>query len=243
MSKRGALQPRKVTVNRPTQPSSVELSSLIEKPRVRTSLNPHKKLNRVVRPKKSDRLIVIQLPKFDDLERWAKQGLGWSREHRKILAGAVALIIVFSYARAHLPKVGKSKAVPSAGGNVIGATAAKIPDFDVVTPVNNGNTPVTKFADKPGASYQDKVGSVNITVSEQTLPDNFKIDPDGEIAKLAKNAYYNEEIDYGTIKAYVGTSAKGPQTLIMHKGSLLIFITSEAKIEKDAWVKYIGTLQ
>ena len=92
-------------------------------------------------------------------------------------------------------------------------------------------------------AFTDKIGDVSITVSEQPLPASFKSDVSGKVAELAKAYSATNILDAKGTKAYIGTSAKGPQSTIFTKNELLILIKSQAKISDDAWIAYINSLK
>jgi len=94
----------------------------------------------------------------------------------------------------------------------------------------------------PVYAYSDKIGSVAINVSQQPLPDKFVGNAEREVAELAKAYSATTEIDAGGTKAYLGTSAKGPQSVIFTKNNLLIMIKSQDKVPESAWADYIKAL-
>jgi len=94
----------------------------------------------------------------------------------------------------------------------------------------------------PVYAYVDKIGDTPINVSEQPLPQSFIGDTDDNVAELAKQYNATTKIDANGIKVYIGSSAKGPQSVIFTKNSLLILIKSDQKIDDAAWVSYIKSL-
>jgi hypothetical protein len=94
----------------------------------------------------------------------------------------------------------------------------------------------------PVFAYEDKIGNVSITVSEQPLPASFKNDIDTQVTELAKSFNATTPIAAGNVKAYLGTSAKGPQSVIFAKNNLLILIKSQQKVDDKDWAKYIESL-
>jgi len=110
-----------------------------------------------------------------------------------------------------------------------GKTIDELGGWQRVTP--NGTDPV--FA------YTDNVEGVTISVSQQPLPDSFKQNTDARIGELAK-AYVPTDVD--GVKVYIGTSSKGPQSLIFTKNGLLINIKSEQKVSEAGWINYVKSL-
>ena len=90
--------------------------------------------------------------------------------------------------------------------------------------------------------FTDTINSVPISVSQQTLPSTFKSNLSQSVADLAKNYSATTELNAGGIKVYIGTSAKGPQSVIFTMNDLLILIKSQGRIDNDAWVNYISKL-
>jgi hypothetical protein len=128
----------------------------------------------------------------------------------------------------------------------LGATSEAKPDFKPVLP--NGKVDSTgsgKVAFDPThdvVSFTDKIGGVDVTVSEQPLPATFKNDPEGQVATLAKNLNANEVINESNPKAYLGRSIKGPQTVLFTKNNLLVFIYAPGALDKAALAEYITLL-
>lgn len=94
----------------------------------------------------------------------------------------------------------------------------------------------------PLLAYVDNIGATPIQVTQQSLPTASKGDATSQIVEIAKKFNATNEIDAGTTKIYVGTSAKGPQSAIFTKNNLLIMIKTEEKIDDQAWVDYVKTL-
>lgn len=94
----------------------------------------------------------------------------------------------------------------------------------------------------PVFAYNDKIGTTPVNVSQQPLPDSFNSDVDGKIADLAKKYSAEVQITAGSTKVYIGTSSKGPQSVIFSKNNLLILIKSQEKIDDKDWSKYIESL-
>lgn len=87
-------------------------------------------------------------------------------------------------------------------------------------------------------NYPDTINGVGIHVVEQALPDKIA----DKVVEEAKTSSANEEVTAGETKAYLGTSAKGPQTLIFTKAGLLVIITSDGTISHEDWVSYVQNL-
>lgn len=94
----------------------------------------------------------------------------------------------------------------------------------------------------PVFSYTDEIEGINVSVSQQPLPKSFKGDVPGKISELAKGYNATVKIEAGNTIAYIGTSAKGPQSVILTKNDLLILMKSEKQIADTAWADYIKKL-
>lgn len=122
------------------------------------------------------------------------------------------------------------------------------PDFDAVLPGGKsiaelgGWQRVSPPENEPVYAYTDAIGDVSISVSQQVLPAPFKQDTDKHVAELAKQYSATTKIDHEGTKAYVGTSAQGPQSAITTKNNLLILIKSERAIPSSKWGSYIQSL-
>ena len=114
-----------------------------------------------------------------------------------------------------------------------GKTITQLDGWDRVSP--DGKDPVY--------AYNDSIDGVAISVSQQPLPAAFKEATDSHIADLAKGDNATNAIQTGDTTFYIGTSAKGPQSVYLAKNGLLILIKSEAKIKDASWSKYVASLK
>lgn len=95
----------------------------------------------------------------------------------------------------------------------------------------------------PVYAYADTLGGTPITVSQQPLPKEFKSDPNDQVAELAKNYHADHFITVDAIKVYIGTSAKGPQSVLFVKDATLVLIKSTASLSDDRWTEYVHSLR
>ena len=91
-------------------------------------------------------------------------------------------------------------------------------------------------------AYTDEIDDVSITVSQQPIPAKFGRNASSQVEKLAKGYNATDKITADKTAVYIGTSAKGPQSVILAKDDLLILIKSQKKISNDAWKKYVESL-
>lgn len=92
----------------------------------------------------------------------------------------------------------------------------------------------------PVYAFSDEIGGVKISVSQQPLPP--KLQTDDDIANLADSYDAKQVLKAGSTKIYLGTSARGPQSLILVKDKLLILIKSTTIVPSNQWVDYVESL-
>jgi hypothetical protein len=106
-----------------------------------------------------------------------------------------------------------------------------------------GWTRVSPSSAAPVYAYLDKLGASPIRVSEQPLPEGFSDDTEEQVRALAEDLNAKEVISVGDTTIYVGTSSKGPQSIVFTKNNLLILIRSSIIIDNKLWAEYIDSLQ
>ena len=122
------------------------------------------------------------------------------------------------------------------------------PDYDTVLPEGKsikdygGWTRVSPPNRDPVFAYADKIGAIPINVSQQPLPKDFADQPDQQIQQFAAGYAANKKLNVNGATAYIGTSAKGPQSVIVVKGDLLILIKASAAVPDSEWEQYIQSL-
>lgn len=132
---------------------------------------------------------------------------------------------------------------------VTAASRANNPGFQTVSPNDKpvdqlgGWKRVSPPENDPVFSYTDHIDDVVINVSQQLLPKGFDQDTNSKIAELAKRFNATAKINTTSATAYVGTSSKGPQSVILAKRGLLILISSEKPIKNESWARYINSLE
>lgn len=131
----------------------------------------------------------------------------------------------------------------------IQSMAAKKPEYKTIIPSNKTIVELGgwKRISPPDRSavfaYVDKIDGVQINVSEQPLPEEFKENTVTQVELLAKGFKADEKVTVGSTEVFIGTSIKGPQSVIFAKNDLLILIKSTAKIDSKSWAAYIGSLE
>lgn len=102
---------------------------------------------------------------------------------------------------------------------------------------------VSPAESSPVYAYNDTIDGVAISVSEQPIPTSFEGSVDSHVAELAKSYDATSTVKSGDTTVYIGSSAKGPQSVIFTKNNLLILIKSEKPIKNTAWSSYAASLQ
>ena len=154
---------------------------------------------------------------------------------KKILLAAVILILIIM---AWLANSAEDKPHPVLQG----------PSYTTILPKGEsvvtlgGWKRVSPPENEPVYAYSDKVGDVPIIVSEQPMPKAFGRNSDAQVKKLAQSYNATDKITTGDIDVYIGTSSKGPQSVILAKEDLLILIKSERNVSNDAWKEYVDSL-
>lgn len=158
---------------------------------------------------------------------------------RKVLNISLIAVIVFSLSMIAVQLISSNKSQEVAA--VDGASAQSKPDFKLVYPA--GSKKDTSYdANKKVASFNDQIGDTQVTISQQSLPVNFRYDPNGEVEKLAKQINANTKLGAEGVSAFMGQSIKGPQTVVFSKNGLLIFIKSEKMVDTKNWNDYVSSL-
>lgn len=123
------------------------------------------------------------------------------------------------------------------------------PNFRALTPKGStveelgGWQRVSPPGKDPTFAFTDTIEGVTISVSQRTLPPEFKKNTAKEVSNLAKSYHANRQLKAGDTTFHIGSSAKGPESVIFSKRSLLILIKSQAAISDEAWVSYINQLR
>ncbi|MCA9325047.1 hypothetical protein KDA23_03205, partial [Candidatus Saccharibacteria bacterium] len=122
------------------------------------------------------------------------------------------------------------------------------PDYQTVLPGQKtikdlgGWKRISPPKNDPVYAYSDTLKGILISVSQQPLPQSFVGSVDEKMADLAQKFNANTKIDGGDTKVYIGTSAKGPQSVLFTKKDVLVFIKSQKKIANEDWANYVKSL-
>jgi len=90
--------------------------------------------------------------------------------------------------------------------------------------------------------YLDTINGVDVNVSQQLLPGKFKGNVTQSMLEMARAYNANVTLDADGVTVYVGTSAKGPQSVLFTKNGVLVLMKSWATIPDSDWVAYVKSL-
>lgn len=161
---------------------------------------------------------------------------------RTIIIGGILLVVLIIAAIA-------TTAIIRQANHKTGQSIIQDPGYTTILPTGKsiiqlgGWVRVSPAGSDPVYAYADTVSGVPISVSEQPLPESFKSNSSDKVAELAKSYNATATITIGDTTVYIGTSAKGPQSVIFTKDNLLVLIKSEKQIENAAWSTYAASLQ
>jgi hypothetical protein len=193
---------------------------------------------------------IANLPKYTSMKR-VLFAAGVSRKKAMLggVLGAVAIVSIGSY---YLLLTEEGRHITASGASSADSADSLVrgtPDYPTVLPSGKkieelgGWTRVSPQSSNPVFAYVDKVGGVAVNVSQQPLPDEFKDDTAEQIKALAQSFKANEEITVGNTTFYIGSSAKGPQSVIFSKDDLLVLMKSSVRIKSTQWTEYVNSLQ
>lgn len=148
----------------------------------------------------------------------------------------IAVIVTLFLGAQHVNNVKPSPHTETPNYQTILPSGKKIADL-------GGWERISPAGKDPVFAYADTIAGVPVSVSEQPLPDSFKGDVAGQVSQLATSYNATDSLDAGGVKVYVGTSTKGPQSVIFTKNNLLVLIKSQQKISDPSWIAYVKSLQ
>lgn len=178
----------------------------------------------------------------------------WSKQHTRDLAivgvGLVVLYVVHANNTPHTTQ--PTTKTPTSSSST---SSSSKPQLQKGTPNFEALLPEGKMAEDLGDwtrvsppnsaavyAYTDKLEGTEIIVSQQPLPGDFKNDTTEHMQTLANDFNAQKHFTLHGTDVYIGTSTKGPQSVIFTKNKLLILIKSTEKIRDDSWANYIEKL-
>jgi hypothetical protein len=193
------------------------------------------------------RLHLPDIPNNRYVRRVVARSRRTSRKQRLLLGiGILGLIGIF-YATGPL-RAETTTATKNGTENPLSKLERGTPKYATLLPSGKsiqqlgGWTRISPPEREPVYAYVDKIGPIPVSVSQQPLPDSFKNETDKKIGDVALSHNATRKIDAGGIKAYIGASSDGPQSVIFTKRSLLILIKSTGTVSDEEWQDYIKSL-
>lgn len=163
-----------------------------------------------------------------------------TRQKRRISIGLVVAILILTLLAIKLTSQG--------GEANADIDRSHQPTYQTILPVGKsiqqlgGWQRISPDDKDPVYAYADTIGSVSVAVSQQPIPSDFSGDADAKVAEVAKKFSATKKLSTASGTAYLGSSAKGPQSVILSKNNILILIKSQEAIDTQAWVAYIDSL-
>lgn len=196
--------------------------------------------------------IKISLPSKLELPKIPKPRLPRVSKKVLIIAACLAVVAITVYGGLRLfqgnsEKMAK-KNTPPISSETLGAANQAGPQYNTVLPAGKtieqlgGWGRVSPINKEPVFAYVDSINGVQINVSQQPLPVDFKTDMADQLGKLAEQFSANQKITAGDTVVYVGTSLEGAQSAIFSKEGLLILIKSATKLTTQQWADYVISL-
>lgn len=163
-----------------------------------------------------------------------------SKLTKKVINISLVAVIVFSLVMIGVQLFSGNNSTEAVSATKDATKGQNKPDFKLIYPA--GKAKETSYdANKKVASFNDELEGTKLTISQQSLPANFRYDPNAEVEKLAKQINANTKLDVAGLSAFMGQSIKGPQTVVFAKNGLLIFVKSETTVETRNWNDYVSS--
>lgn len=181
------------------------------------------------------RLPKIKFPRIS--KRQKRNGL-------KIAAALAGLVILILGVKFSLNLISEDKSANTKGTSV---EVPQTPQFKTVLPDRiieaTTSDKVGYDPERKVASFTDKVTGIDVTVSQQEIPEQFQRNPEEQVEIIAKSFKASEVVETKSGKAYIATTKEGKQTVVLAKKNLFIFINATGKVSSPDWIEYINSLQ
>lgn len=191
----------------------------------------------------------IQLPDLTKVKATAQKlyqsPVKFAQKNKGASVGVAAIVLVGAGVFGIVELRNQTSGADNEGKGVLSENT-ETPTFEYSLPKGNeavvdGN--VRYDSEKKVVNFQDSIGTTTIVVSQQPLPAGFENDTQEQVRKLAEGFSATKVLSTANPTAYLGTSVKGPQTVIFSKNNLLVFIQSAKRIDDKDWAEYITNLQ
>lgn len=191
---------------------------------------PHSVSINISFPKFKKPVLPKNLPQLS--KRFTNKQLG-------ILSSALIAVTAIGVIAVHFKNTSKEQ-----GNTGVLSASSQNANFSTLNPDKSASASEKRYdPEKKVVSYTDSIGGVGITISQQQLPAGFQDNTEDKVKKLAQDFSANEVLSTANPTAYLGTSVKGPQTVIFAKNGLLVFIQSTKRIDNHDWAEYITNLK
>lgn len=195
------------------------------------------------------KLALPQLPQLPTKDDFIRRLRGIDK--RTILIGGSALMIVTIMAGAsvYMTNFGSPHDDNSVVTNPLDRLQKGTPQYATMLPAGKsidklgGWTRISPPDRNPVFAYTDKIDGAPISVSQQPLPNDFKNDTDKKIEELARSFKADQKLTVGTSAVFIGTSASGPQSVILEKNDILVLMKSSVRIDSKKWADYVSSLR
>lgn len=172
------------------------------------------------------------------------------RRFRLVFTGIVLLLVLGFYVENRINQLPTKQQTASTDNTDEPPKLQKgTPDYTTVTPKGTsidsigGWTRVSPPDRNPVFAFVQTLGDSTISVSQQPLPDNLKVDSEQALSALAKDFRANEMVMAGDIPVYIETKNNGAQSVLFIKKDLLILIKSSRNVTNATWISYITSLE
>lgn len=164
-----------------------------------------------------------------------------------IIGSAIILLILAGLTVLLLTQIGRNHQVSV--HQTADATCPATPAYPMKTPGGvaidklGGWEPNCPPSSTPTYAFTDKLKGASLKVTQQQLPEDFLASPTTHIQDIASDRNYDTKLPTVNMLAYLGTNARGPQSVIATDYRLLTLIQSTATVDDDDWVKYLDSFQ
>ncbi len=162
-------------------------------------------------------------------------------KNKRLFITAIVMIVIgfsgvgFGIYQAHTSKAGQT---------------SNLPNFQPVLPAGESIDTLEgwqKLTSPDGDvfyAFVDTVNGVTVNVSQQHLPGKFKQDLSNKMLEMARAYNANTKLEADDdVRIYVGTSAKGPQSVLFTKNGVLVLMKSWATIPDAEWITYVNSFE
>lgn len=165
-----------------------------------------------------------------------------SLSKKQLIVGGVVLLILAIGAAIAVFLISQSQKTPLTSSTSEPQFATVLPEGKSISSLGGWDL-ISPPESDPVFAYADTINGTTITVSQQQLPASFKNAVDESITTLAKQYNASKKLDAKGTTVFIGTSTKGPQSVILTKNDLLILIKSQKEISDADWIQYIASLK